>query len=356
MATKAAHQGLPKQPPTTEKDLPVIKAANTEELTGKGKIYLEKDLANEMTLYDECEITNDDYNDYVENGNIREGLSWDFFLFVDAFRRIFTTMFKWEGLEKWEMRSLEDKLFLYGKCAIYKMPDGDLIFSDFSFDDGDLDCYGYPHKITLIYPKGRYSNSLNGKKLNRGSYIVIFNNSSYLSTLLWLYKRLKFLLYSLVDVDNANLISVQKVLIPTLADDMLVEDINKFFRSKKIAASVTMSLKDGLNNTIIELEDRSKSKQENFLFHLNLILKLLGFEVNENVEKKERQTEMEVAKQASFEKYLLINMWNMREEGAEMFKGELGITITPIEPDILKEKKPEVNGEENKKVIKNDEK
>lgn len=279
---------------------------------------------------------------------------------LDMLNLIFTLKKAMRSVHIWKLKGekngdfgnlVEEKLFMKGKVALVKMPDGIVRPFDFTYNFKDCDVYKRPRRIRLVSP---IEKKFNGLYIGEGDFHIIYNNSQKASSIVFVWNRLKQVMNAMIGVDNAQKVSMPKYGIGEDVSDTTFEILNKNYGSN----NPFIPLGNGIfnvSNQVQDLtqEDRTEGRITVFQHQLSLLLKFLGFKGNSGGDKKERQTELEVAKQDEFGMLLFKDMEAERIRGAERASEVLGNTIT-YELDMPDEQqKEELNGEENKKKVKN---
>lgn len=244
-------------------------------------------------------------------------------------------------------RMFEEILFMEGKCALIKLPNGKIYPAKFTWEKEDEDYYGNPNKITIST-----NNMFNGKIIYEGNFSIVWNNTSRRGTLEWTWERMRQVVRSLRDVDNAGLLSRAKWGINISADDESWVDIANTMESD--SAIVPMGNIDFTEANVQNLagQDYTQQKIDLYSFQLSNLLKLLGLKAN-MFNKKERMSELEISRNDEFENLFIQDMYERRLEGLELAKETLGIEIKVLENEIITGENPEkddVNGELNKNI------
>lgn len=283
----------------------------------------------------------------------------DTVLIRDTIETYFVNAFEWEGIDRKFHTMMEKILFRHGKCAIVKLPNGDIVPAQFTWKKEDEDYYGKPKKITLAT-----NNKFNGKIITEERFVIIQNNSKGpedglkgLGTLEYSWERIRQITRALIDVDNASLLSRPKWGANLSADDAAIHDIENAMNSNR--SIIPVGNIDFAQGGLEDLagNDATQSRINILQFQLNFLLQLLGLSVNEGNVKAERMSEMEVAKGDKFEKAnmdgeknaLMKDMMKERIVAAEEAKEKLGWNVTIAEP--VEDKPLEVNGALNKAKV-----
>lgn len=274
-------------------------------------------------------------------------LNIDLIFIRDRIKTYFVNLFEWDykidddKMKHLFTRKLEYILFRYGKVAIIKLPDGN--FFPFPYVHKELDIYDEPIKISILSKNG----SLNKKIYKKGEFVIIYNNDSKLPTLGLAWNRLIQINRALIDVDNSMLLARAKWAFPITKDDTIMEDAEIQMRND----NAFIKLSDDLirDNTIqlLQADDRSMQKTELYQFQLTNLLKMLGLKVNNANMKKERVTEIEIARNDEFNDLLIQDMWRCRNEKISEMK-KFGIYMEIKEIELEEKEKDELNGEVNK--------
>lgn len=282
-----------------------------------------------------------------------ENTNMDWVFIRDRIQTYFVKLFEWEGEDVTPdfKRELERILFRYGKVAVFKTPAGEFFPAQFTWNKKDEDFYHNPKRIKLVT-----TNDWNGKILNEGEFVVIYNNQSRYGTLNFANERLRQIVRSLVDVDNASLLSRPKWGVNTTGDDRAIADAELAMKSNKAFVKIgninfqEMAIQD------LSKEDNAETKINTYSFQMSNLLKMLGLKVNDGNIKAERQTELEISRNDEFDNKLIEDMFDERMDKIDDLK-EFGMKIELKENEIvnesLKEETPDkdsINGEVNKKL------
>ncbi len=274
--------------------------------------------------------------------DIWDNLNLDTLWIRDRLQTYFFNLFKYNGMEKQFQRELEYILFRYGKVAIVKLPNGEIVPVNFSHKVKDENFYGTPTKITI-----HTKNKFNGIKVDEKDFVLGFNNITRVGTLVLGLERIRQTVRALVDVDNNSLITRPRWWVGMNEDDEKWKDVEDAMHSDK--AIIPKGNIDLIGGDIVEFtpEDRSVAKQDTYKFQLQNLLKMLGLKTNDS-QKAERMSELEIARNDEFDNLLLLDMFDRRDEMLEEVNDKFSQSFSLDREHIEEEKPDEVNGALNK--------
>lgn len=270
-----------------------------------------------------------------------ENINPDWIQIRNVIETYFVNLFTWNGVDDDFKREVEKILFRHGKVAIIQLPNKEFVPVQFTYEKDDEDFYGNPKKITIVT-----TNNFNGRVINKGKFVIIYNNHIRHGTMTFLYERLRQTVRALRDVDNNSLLSRPKWGANVSSSDQAWVEILNAMNSDN--AVVPLGNIDFIEAGMIPLngEDRSQSLITTYDFQLKNMLKLIGLQVNGA--KLERQTELEVTKNDEFDGFILEDMGKQREQAIDKLN-EIGLTGVTVEMNT-EDEEDEVNGEVNKKL------
>lgn len=278
-----------------------------------------------------------------------ENTNMDWVFIRDRILTYFVNLFEWEGeyVTPDFKRELERILFRFGKVAIIKLPDGTFVPTQYTCKDQDLDFYGNPKRIQIVT-----TNKFSGKVYDKGDFVIIYNNTARYGTLNFANERLRQIVRSLRDVDNASTLSRPKWGINTTDDDQAIVEAESAMNSDQWLIPLGNINFQDMDIQNLAGDDNTETKINTYAFQLSNLLKMLGLKVNDGNIKAERQTELEVSRSDEFDNLLIMDMFNRRKEKLEELK-EFGLTIELKETELITGEDPdkdEVNGMLNKAI------